>query len=68
MVEVFDKLQAGSPPVIVNMDARWSSGSTSMHVTISFGTHTLEDALDLIRRTSPTGAPLFNATLEEGTS
>jgi hypothetical protein len=67
MAEVFDRKGTNAPAVVVNMEADWTSGASKMHVSIAFGTHTLDDALRLIKAATD-GAPLFNATLEEGTS
>lgn len=58
--------QPDLPPVSVRMTAQWTSGSTSMNVTIDFAAATLDDALRLVQHAAPTGAPMFrNPDLEE---
>jgi hypothetical protein len=53
-----------SAPVVVGMRARWISGQSTMNVNITFGAHSLEDALALIKGATD-AAPLFRASLEE---
>jgi hypothetical protein len=55
---------ADAAPVVVNMNAQWTSGSSTMSVTISFGATDLADALALIHSATD-AAPLFKASLEE---
>lgn len=51
-------------PVTVTLSTETRSGNATVHVTVHFGAHSLEEALRLIR-VATDGAPMFKSPEED---
>ena len=56
-----------SQMVQVSIEGDWKSGNSTMHVTLNFAAHSLDEALSMVHRATD-GAPSFKNPLEEGQS